>query len=294
MNNNIYLNFASNYDYGNFGDLLSRYIVEQISHKTVIKYSHQTDHVKYLNAIGSIINRKELCSYCIIWGSGFLSPSKSWKLYFDKLKYFLLNHKIDRPKILAVRGLKTYTELKNNGFECPKIFGDPALLMPMYYNPSVSKKYKLGIILHYSHEKIIKKFINNDILFIPIERKYDEITQFIDEILSCECILSSSLHGLILSNAYNVPCVRLKIMNHSIHCNPCREDFKFDDYISGINYYKGQKPAYDFSIVNLSLQDLNNPEYLLSNCSKAATKPLFKINTEGLLQTFPYKLGDNK
>ena len=112
-------------------------------------------------------------------------------------------------KICSVRGRKTYEFLKNRGIECPSVFGDPALLLPRFYTPKrMEKRYKLGVIPHvidwdYDVMRKIRKE-RNDILVIDLAH-YDKWTDVIDQICSCEAIASSSLHGLIVSDAYNVP-----------------------------------------------------------------------------------------
>ena len=47
--------------------------------------------------------------------------------------------------------------------------------------------------------------------------------------LSCENIASSSLHGLIVSDAYGIPSIWIKLSNNIIG-----NDFKFYDYLESI------------------------------------------------------------
>jgi pyruvyltransferase len=60
-----------------------------------------------------------------------------------------------------------------------------------------------------------------------------DVETFIDEILECEFIASSSLHGLIASDSYGIPNVRLKISDQIIG-----GDFKFEDYYEGVSISK--------------------------------------------------------
>ena len=66
-----------------------------------------------------------------------------------------------KSKIFAVRGKKTAKVLKNLDIECPKIFGDIALLLPRFFNPKkLDKNYDIGLIFHHTHsDKDIINFL---------------------------------------------------------------------------------------------------------------------------------------
>lgn len=86
--NKITLLYSSGEEYGNFGDLLSRWIVEKISGKEVVKYKHKPV-VPHFCAIGSILSRNEICSPALVWGSGFISPQNKWKIMLTAIRQFL-------------------------------------------------------------------------------------------------------------------------------------------------------------------------------------------------------------
>lgn len=127
---------------------------------------------------------------------------------------------------------------------------------------------------------------------IPVKRDYLNITKFIDEVCSCEFIVSSSLHGLIIANAYGVPAVRLIVNGHSIHPNKhdkFRQDFKFDDYLSGLNALAIGKNNAEYKFPRFVLNDNEAlSDSLISEMEKIAKKPEFKWSTEKLISSFPY------
>lgn len=131
-----------------------------------------------------------------------------------------------------MRGPLTRRKLIENGIECPEIYGDPALLMPYLYKPNIKKTFKYGFIAHYADynlpqmQKIMKE--HPEILYIKF-RDYKSWKDVLDQICSCECIMSSLLHGLIISDAYNIPNVRVVLSK-----NILGGDFKYKDYFGGV------------------------------------------------------------
>lgn len=135
-------------------------------------------------------------------------------------------------KVYAVRGPLTRDELLKRGIECPEIYGDPALLYPMIYNPKIEKKYKWGIIPHYiefESDKDIDILKNLEQLGFKIIDISSGEEEFINQVLEVENVISSSLHGLIIADAYGIPNARVNISNKLIG-----GDFKFKDYCMSV------------------------------------------------------------
>lgn len=209
-------------DSKNFGDALNITIVEFMSGMSVfpskfISNSKFKDETSY-SVIGSICQWSRSNSQ--IWGSGFID------------KKYLKENFVHPEKIHAVRGPLTRQIYVENGVDCPEVYGDPALLLPLIYNPSqIEKKYKFGILAHYidvDSEWIQQQKKRNDTLFIDI-MIFDDYKKFVDELNSCEVIVTSSLHGLILSHAYQIPVKRVKFSD-----NLTGGDFKFNDYLLSV------------------------------------------------------------
>lgn len=243
----------------NWGDDINAILVKLISGRQVIPYQICWYPRKHYLCVGSIIQWYS-DKNAIIWGSGLLYPTD----------------KITPPKkILAVRGPLTRECLLKSGIHCPPIYGDPALLFPQFYMPKIKKIYKYGIICHVSEIFQLKNVFCNipNSIFIDI-KNYKKWNYFIDQILSCEIILSSSLHGIIIADAYSIPNLWCKFSQYEAENN----GFKFKDYFLSVG--KNIEAPHSFN----SVQDLKEIE---EKIIKSWKKPI--IDTDKLLSTCPFK-----
>ena len=191
----------------NWGDDLNAYLIEKVSGKTVVIYPFSKR--KHILGIGSILHFAK--KNCIVWGSGFISESSKNSNDLD---------------VRLLRGPLTSKKLNSN---C-KYFGDPGVCIRKFYYPDTVKKYKYGIIPHHvdkNNPDVLKFSERNDVLLIDIQQ---DIEPFIDELLLCENIYSSSLHGLIAADSYGIPNSHLVFSN-----NVLGGRFKFDDYALGVS-----------------------------------------------------------
>lgn len=171
---------------GNFGDVLNPWLVQRL---TGVPPRLVAPGAGVL-AIGSVIKFARAGTQ--VWGSG--SPRLTDRLSAE-------------ATYRAVRGPLTRRLVLDSGGSCPEIYGDPALLLPRLYEPSVDKRHPLGLIRHYVHreEPLV---VTPDVAEIDIRRCGDkDIEAFIDEVIACETIISTSLHGLIVAHAYGIPAV---------------------------------------------------------------------------------------
>lgn len=206
------------YDYeANWGDSINKYIFKSILGREVLSANEifNIKNQEIITGIGSVLNSR-LDNYSV-WGSGFLSDSHSL---------------INRPNnVLAVRGEFTQRKIKKLfNINCETL-GDPGLLFREFYNPKLSKQFSIGIIPHFKEisDPVIRNLqvrFGNDINIIDPRIN---IFKFADEVKKCESILSSSLHGLVLSESYGIPTSWIRISNKLIG-----GDFKFQDYYSGV------------------------------------------------------------
>lgn len=226
-----------------------------------------------LLSVGSIISLAK--KNCSVWGSGIHYKEDPINIY---------------AKIKAVRGPLTLERLIALGYQ--KIeniaIGDPALLLPLIYTPSSKKKYKIGIILHNNDLAYISSILKNSklknaILLISLKTKHKSVEEITDEICSCEMILSTSLHGLIVPHAYGIPALRIK--KHKIH----GDGVKFTDYFQsvGIPHYEPLRFA------DLELDSLNSLQKLFSQKSQFTLPSANILEIQrNLFRAAPFKLKD--
>lgn len=248
----------------NYGDLLSKYLVEKISGKRV-KWVHpkkqpwyKLNKTNYL-AIGSILPHATKDS--IVWGSGIIDHT----------------HPVAEADFRAVRGPRTRKFLIEAGYDCPEIYGDPALLLPNYYNPEVEKKYSLGIIPHYHDYKKACELFGGDPSIKVIDLMCMNVEAVTREIMSCEKCLSSSLHGLIVSHAYEIPGLWVEFSDKIFG-----DGVKYPDYLESV-----QMPVYkpEFIAAKPSEEKI---DLLFSNNPTLPSKEVIKNLQAGLLEVCPF------
>lgn len=194
----------------NFGDLLSSFLIKRFCHLDS-KWSQPKE--AELVMCGSILEHLPVGWEGIIAGAGKLHEE-------TKLKF--------NANILALRGYLTAKGIKGSF-----ALGDPGLLANELV-PVQEKKYNLGIVPHWTdktleHNKIFKQFSPK------IIRVTDPPLKVIEEIGQCKKIVSSSLHGIILADAFNIP-RRIEMAPRMIsHPKTEGGTFKWRDYLSSID-----------------------------------------------------------
>jgi len=201
----------------NYGDLLGKYLVEKISGRKVSWLRANRFYIKnwwrpvYVT-IGSIL--EHIGSHCIVWGSGMSHRGAQ----------------IADATFIAVRGPLSRKRILELGYECPEIYGDPALLLPLHYQPAVAKEFRLGIIPHINDYKLVKELFKDSPDIKVIDFLTHDIEKTTDEIYSCENILSSSLHGVVTAHAYNIPAVQVRFSDRIYG-----DGVKYHDYFLSVN-----------------------------------------------------------
>jgi pyruvyltransferase len=215
----------------NFGDYLALVLLERMVQGSVRVYNKKNGRKeKTLFTIGSVLtfpsgtNEEDAD---VIWGSG---ANGKWL----DLKHYKFTH-LD---VRAVRGPLTRDFLmKNFDINVPEVYGDPALLLPSFF-PEFKKKQNPSreyiIIPHYS-EMMLFPCSSYENVVHPTE-PWDVI---IEKILDSKLVISGSLHGIIVAEAFGIPARWLRV-TWTEHV------FKFMDYYLGTGR-KDFRPAFSIA-----------------------------------------------
>src|SRR5690606_29993059 len=110
----------------------------------------------------------------------------------------------------AVRGKKTLEQISSlRGLPA---LGDPGLLAAHWWEGRAkpAKHYRLGVIPHYvdkAHPIVSHLSKMQGVCVIDVFADVEEVMRSIQQ---CDFVISSSMHGLIVSDAFGVPNRRLK------------------------------------------------------------------------------------
>lgn len=249
----------------NFGDAVGPWLVERITGKSPVNSRRVKHEGPTMLAVGSIIGHLDR-DHAALWGTGLMGP-----LSEDRLKRL---RGYDDVKVHAVRGRLTAEELRSSlGWDVPDVFGDPALLLPRFYSPrrSEASAGSVAVVPHYAHTKHFPASSPEGVHMVDVAQGLERV---VDEIASADSVISTSLHGIIVAQAYGVPWVWLRVDDHQLG----GDQFKFNDFFSTLSTHeparrdvtKGQVRALDF--VSLA---------------REAVLPELTISLDDLLAAFP-------
>lgn len=204
----------------NWGDAINGWLVRRLSRRPAVQLDLEADAPADIDwprfaVVGSILEWAD--PQTTVWGSGSLVED--------------LKLQPGSPRsVCAVRGPLTRKLLEERGIPCPEVYGDPALLFPLLADlPPIRPRYRLGVVAHFKDLKSKTtlaqyKRLTSDPSCRLINIKAGRFA-VAKQILSCQAIISSSLHGLVLADAFDRP---------SRWVRPASQlragDFKYRDY----------------------------------------------------------------
>jgi hypothetical protein len=104
---------------------------------------------------------------------------------------------LSQARVLALRGALT---LRGSGARGIPALGDPGLLVSLLPGISAGNGHGIGLVAHYSDHEL--KAHHPEARIIDVTRPPLEV---IAAVASCERILSSSLHGIVIADAFGLP-----------------------------------------------------------------------------------------
>ena len=262
----------------NMGDLLNVAIIERLFGYKVHRHTFLTGE---LSAIGSGLGQftlrdnpfmamaERISGFLFpsvtIWGTGFVCyKQKDTPFYRRNMKFAAVRGELSKKRVENILGRK---------MDIPT--GDAGILASYLLPEPLEKKYSVGIIAHYKEqdEPIFQQLMNAypNSLFIDVRQTPDAV---IHQIASCECIISSSLHGLIIADSLYVPNIHIKVSDKLLG-----DGFKFDDYYSA---YGLEHPMLD-----LNKEDMPTLEWVKAHYP--ITKEMVDTMKQDMIQAFPFE-----
>lgn len=188
----------------NFGDGLTPYLLKAFAD---VKVDRADAGEADIMVVGSILEAVPEHWTGIVAGAG--------KLYEHTRPH------LDAAHVYGLRGA-----LSARGVHGDYVLGDPALLIDEMV-PAAKKEYELGVVPHWSDKTLAARFAKwNPHVIVP---SGDPLT-VVREITRCKKIVSSSLHGIIVADAYGIPRRAEMFAQAAVEGG----DFKFRDYASAI------------------------------------------------------------
>ena len=216
------------------GDKLNRSIIREVFGYDIVRATPLTCE---MSGIGSglghfllsddfkIAAAEKISSYLYpeteIWTTGFIENiDQNYNFYRKKIHFCAVRGQLTLQKCEKILKCKLNVPL-----------GDGGLLAEYLLKKRPEKKYEVGIIAHYKEQEHVvfqqlqEKFKNA--CFIDVRKEPEEV---IKKIAECECVLSSSLHGLIIADSLHIPNLHIKVTDALLG-----DGFKFDDYYSAFD-----------------------------------------------------------
>lgn len=229
-------------DIGNMGDQLNRLVLDRIFGYEVEAVAPEEAEVFGIGSHLSLLAKVDPARKppVSVWGTGFISKlSTTARIPTTGIDYRAVRGELSRRVLEGKLG---------RPLDVPT--GDPGLLASRLFTESVPKAHHLGIIPHF-RERDDPQFrelarLSDDSVVIDLT---GDPLSVIREIASCEQVISSSLHGLIVADSFGIPSLHVKVTDQVNG-----DGFKFADYYSafGVDHYPydlNEKPLTSLSVI---------------------------------------------
>ena len=191
----------------NFGDLLGPLVVRRLLEREGIS-EYRARSSRRLITVGSVMHFAQ--DGDVVWGTGV-----NGKISRDR-------HRFSALDVRAVRGPLTADFLRDMGINAPRIFGDPALLLPGLDSRlrrwSADPTFELTIVPNFNDWA---KYPRTAEVLNP--RLHPDVC--LERIARSRLVISSSLHGVIVAESLGIPAILIKSTHEPV--------FKYEDYFRG-------------------------------------------------------------
>ncbi|RJF94488.1 polysaccharide pyruvyl transferase family protein [Oleomonas cavernae] len=201
--------------FANLGDALSPVIVAALT-GVAVAHADFDEPVERLAAVGTIGHALR-GGLVHLWGTGL-----DRNLWPKNEGGDLRRAPAPGFRVHATRGPLTRAVLMEAGLDAPAVYGDPVLLLPHLFALTPRSQYELGVIPHLSEldrqgpdarpkAEHRRYHIPSDagatvrLIHTWTAPRVTALFERIAEILSCRRILTKSLHGLIIAEAFGIP-----------------------------------------------------------------------------------------
>lgn len=193
----------------NFGDEITPLIIKEVFGRQCTWTNPKECEIVGVGSIIEILQRQSKGKDINVWGSGFINEGDKNKL--QNLHFFAVRGKLSLDRV--------------NGEKI--VLGDPGLLASYLLNSQPRKKYRLGIVPHYVDldSRVVKELSKQK--GVKIINPLSAPKEVTHDIAASECIVSSSLHGLIVADSVGTPNAHLKLSD-----GLTGGLYKFKDYYS--------------------------------------------------------------
>ncbi|GGM42588.1 polysaccharide pyruvyl transferase family protein [Microbacterium saperdae] len=194
----------------NFGDVMGPAVVERSldAHAPVRSRTLRRPRTRRLLSIGSIMHMARTGD--VIWGTGVNGKVAESAYRFAQLD------------VRAVRGPLTRQWLLARNINVPEVYGDPALLTPALFPEFAAlaqeKRHHLTIVPNFHDYQLLGQTAG-------VIDPRGEFRDVISHIVQSEQVIASSLHGVILAEAFGIPVAAMK--------SSTEPSFKYLDYFEG-------------------------------------------------------------